>query len=987
MATKRDLSMYTEDSVANYNSAYQYQRWKGASDEDAHSSASGLLEMRKPTTTNTPAPTVNNNRTTTTSSSNSNNSNSYSSSNNSNNYSSSNNNYSSNTSSSRNQNYNYDPNETLDTNKFWATDGKVVVKEWTAQQTWKPDYELNSDARMQEITNNLNAYWQNNREFFKDRATFNQMFSYNSRSNEQKALLDSYWKKKEDESNIAKYTNADSLANWMKNAEITTDQMDLLRANNPELYAQWQKKQQDDIDLRIANFTTPADPTDNAELFNSLIKKLNLEPWDPYQIYDNWYNMAERLGVFKDSEELKSYQAQLNENHSKMEAIMWRYASSAWWTVSDALAAARMQKALAPYQQREVDLQNAYTTLLNGRNSNLAIANQSAQALAMQAQEDQRIFNQRLSWLWFAMTTASYRTPEQQAQLQLQTQAISNDMALLQQSKMNDLSLYNQYATAKLNNQLNSELTDLSVTDPVQQRANLNNVLSQYYAQWWDIIQRPQSQVVDDVLAYAQKNGVSVAEALRKNFVEPLQNKKEYKQKIASSYGMLSQQSIWTVNWRQVIMTTNPNWTISYKYIDDPASVSGGKWAAKPYTQVDSRALNPNPVSTGYTGKTLYDFISNPKNQEWKTWWQCGKFVNDYLESIGVWRYYDNELSTKINSVNTTIATEWAIAVFDYNHKSSDWVNYWHVAIVTKVYNDWSFDVIDSNYDVKNPWKITKRHVPAWTSSLKWFFDPSQPASVTSTASNLSSIDEAKKQNYLEEARRWQMTDSNVTKIWDLAATQWWDAEWREALKQGMQWNLTDTQIKRMDKTDATFNSNPIVKEFQEAVNQIQQLQIALNDSSWVWDMSAIFTFMKTLDPSSVVRESEFQSAANTAWVLNSNAILQKIEKSYDWKFLTPQQRQDFKKIAKEFIRVKANNYQVQYNDLAKRYEQYWIDVNTRWPTNLAEQVMSVLDGWATWPSSDKERYWSWQYSTSWGQSNSNYNDYQTAASFIINWY
>ncbi len=82
------------------------------------------------------------------------------------------------------------------------------------------------------------------------------------------------------------------------------------------------------------------------------------------------------------------------------------------------------------------------------------------------------------------MTTASYRTPEQQAQLQLQTQAISNDMALLQQSKMNDLSLYNQYATAKLNNQLNSELTDLSVTDPVQQRANLNNVLSQYYAQW-----------------------------------------------------------------------------------------------------------------------------------------------------------------------------------------------------------------------------------------------------------------------------------------------------------------------------------------------------------------------------------------------------------------------------------------------------------------------------------------------------------------------
>jgi hypothetical protein len=98
-----------------------------------------------------------------------------------------------------------------------------------------------------------------------------------------------------------------------------------------------------------------------------------------------------------------------------------------------------------------------------------------------------------------------------------------NDMSLLQQSRQNDLALYNAYATAKLNNQLQSELTDLSVTDPTQLRANLNNVLSSYYSQWGDIIQRPQSQVVDDVIAYAQKNGVSIAEALRKNFIEPLQ--------------------------------------------------------------------------------------------------------------------------------------------------------------------------------------------------------------------------------------------------------------------------------------------------------------------------------------------------------------------------------------------------------------------------------------------------------------------------------
>ena len=54
-------------------------------------------------------------------------------------------------------------------------------------------------------------------------------------------------------------------------------------------------------------------------------------------------------------------------------------------------------------------------------------------------------------------------------------------MSLLQQSRQNDLSLYNQYQTTKLQNQLQAELTDLSVEDEQQLKANLNNVLSDYY--------------------------------------------------------------------------------------------------------------------------------------------------------------------------------------------------------------------------------------------------------------------------------------------------------------------------------------------------------------------------------------------------------------------------------------------------------------------------------------------------------------------------
>ena len=586
-----------------------------------------------------------------------------------------------------NQTYNYDPNEKLDTSMFWASDGKVVVKEWTAQQTWRPDYQLDSDARTKEITDNLNAYWQTNREYFQDRNTYNNMFHYNERSDQQKAILDSYWKKKEDMNVAERYNTADGIKSWMNDAEITPDQLNYIKEYSPEAYKEWQQKQIDDINLRIANLATPADPTSNAELFNSLLNKLGLEPWDPYQIYDNWYDMAERLWVFSDSEKLKSYQNQLDQNHSKMESIMSRYANSTWWTVSDALAAARMNKALAPYQQREVDLQNSYTTLLNGRNSNLAIANQSAQALAMQAQEDQRIWNQRLQGLGFAMTTAQYRSPEQQAQLQLQTASIQNDMNLLQTSMQNDLNRYNAYATAKMQNQLQQELTDLSVEDETQLKANLNNVLKTYYDKRWAIIQRPQAEVVEDVIAYAKKNWITVAEALRKNFVEPLQSKKEYKTKVAQDYCMDKYQ-------QQYSYTIDEDWNIK---------ISASWYGEIPESAFKTRAGRQEAYGDVYENSVNWEsYVQNLawSIKDWSYGWQCGAFCNDVLVAWGDSKIFWNTLQDKIKACNVDKdewPQVWYAVVFDLWFTSKDWENHGHVWIISNVNGDGSIDVLESN--------------------------------------------------------------------------------------------------------------------------------------------------------------------------------------------------------------------------------------------------------------------------------------------------
>lgn len=590
-------------------------------------------------------------------------------------------------SQNNNQTYNYDPNEKLDTSMFWASDGKVKVQEWTAQQTWMPDYQLDSDARTREITDNLNAYWQTNREYFQDRNTYNNMFHYNERSDQQKAVLDSYWKKKEDMSVAEKYNTADGIKSWMNDADITPDQLNYIKEYSPEAYQEWQQKQQDEINLRIANLTTPPDPTDNAELFNTLLTKLGLEPWDPYQIYDNWYDMAERLWVFSDSEKLKSYQNQLDQNHSKMESIMSRYANSTWGTVSDALAAARMQKALAPYQQREVDLQNSYTTLLNGRNSNLAIANQSAQALAMQAQEDQRIWNQRLQGLGFAMTTAQYRSPEQKAQLQLQTAQIQNDMNLLQTSMQNDLNRYNAYATAKMQNQLQQELTDLSVEDENQLKANLSRVLDWYYSQRWAIIQRPQAEVVEDVIAYAKKNWITVAEALRKNFVEPLQSKKEYKTKVAQDYWMDKYQ-------QQYSYTIDEDWNIK---------ISASWYGEIPESAFKTRAGRQEAYGDVYENSVNWEsYVQNLawSIKDWSYGWQCGAFCNDVLVAWGDSKIFWNTLQEKIKACNVSKdewPQVWYAVVFDLWFTSKDWENHGHVWVITNVNGDGSIDVLESN--------------------------------------------------------------------------------------------------------------------------------------------------------------------------------------------------------------------------------------------------------------------------------------------------
>ena len=711
----------------------------------------------------------------------------------------------------------FDKNEQLDKSMFNQAPWQITVKEWTAQQTGKPDYQLESDARLNEMKANLDQYFATSPRMFQDRQTFNKMFDYNNReSDAQRELLDSYWKRKQDIDNASKYTSWDGIESWMKDADITTDQLNYIKENSPEAYREWQQKQQDEINLRIANLATPADPTDNAELFNTLLNKLGLEPWDPYQIYDNWYNMAERLWVFSDSEKLKSYQNQLDANHSKMESIMSRYAASTWGTVSDALAAARMQKALAPYQQREVDLQNSYTTLLNGRNSNLAIANQSATALAMQAQEDQRIWNQRLQGLGFAMTTASYRSPEQQAQLQLQTASIQNDLNLLNQSKLNDLNRYNTYATTKMQNQLQAELTDLSVEDEAQLKANLNNALSTYYQQYWDIIQRSQAQTVDDIIAYAKKNGISVAQAMTENFIKPLQNKKEYKNMIAKNYPA---DTTWQQSWQYV---DNGDWTTSLKI--------SWVWQVPDGLNRSQRISEYKDIFNAVWGDVEnFSIALSQAIKDWNTTGWCGEFVNDYLVALGLKQEngFKDYLDQKLTKANTDEPTLWTVAIMDFWVTDENWKPYGHVWVIVWKNPDWSLVITDSNWawdKKKLTHTLTAKDVNKY---VKWYYNPNADLGKWTTATSWGVSDDDI-YNYNDATLNRKLTSEQRQKIMNARNEVYSDpdADIEDILRFSQWWKaLTDNVIQPLNK-------------YAQALTSLWQLTDLLKDANtWpiVW--------------------------------------------------------------------------------------------------------------------------------------------------------
>lgn len=112
-------------------------------------------------------------------------------------------------------------------------------------------------------------------------------------------------------------------------------------------------------------------------------------------------------------------------------------------------------------------------------------------------------------------------------------------------------------------------------------------------------------------------------------------------------------------------------------------------------------------------------------------------------------------------------------------------------------------------------------------------------------------------------------------------------------------WVIDDETFTRQEKLRKEFEASATVKNYLEATQQFAWVISSLWTATWPWDMAAIFAFMKTLDPSSVVRESEFDAAARSIWLWEQAKNFISWDKLVEWVLLTKKWRKTFAEIAK----------------------------------------------------------------------------------------
>lgn len=368
------------------------------------------------------------------------------------------------------------------------TDQKWVMVPLTVNE-----YQDNSTARQNDIIANLNNYKTTNPEYMKDLETFKTTFRVDPKIRTQ-SQIDS----------MLNWFNGYTKWLWFSNTPtselvkkgISNTDLEWLKVNDPNKYTEVKaemEKQKTYYNLKNELYETETPKT--------IMQKIE-EPIGSNKFFDDYKTAI-------NSEEVKGLQTEMSDKEWQMKQLK--------------LDLATIKK----------DVEKAYEGSGATKSKiNAIIADQQTE------------INNKISALGIDYQTAvdKYNSIVKTAKDTMDMWIAQRNMELADRNqRMNELGFYYKYDPVGMTEMANTEFEiknpDIDSPDANTARRALNTELAKYYEKYWDIIIRPQSQALNDIIAQSKAEWLSLSQALKKNFTDPLQEK--------SLYGASLQKNLW----------------------------------------------------------------------------------------------------------------------------------------------------------------------------------------------------------------------------------------------------------------------------------------------------------------------------------------------------------------------------------------------------------------------------------------------------------
>jgi len=337
---------------------------------------------------------------------------------------------------------------------------------------------------------------------------------------------------------------------------------------------------------------------------------------------------------------------------------------------------------------------------------------------------------------------------------------------------------------------------------------------------------------------------------------------------------------------------------------------------------------------------------------DWEKGWQCWEFTNDYLQSLWLSRMFTDPFEKKKAVTNSTTPTVGSVAVMD----SPLYPEYWHTGIVTKVNDDWTIEIKESNVD----WKETINTRTINSNKVFGYYDPNK----WDTKQDITDTREYKQAvNWL----LWQWTESERALIAkDIAQ---YATEQKVSVQEAKAELYPDT-LSRKDRTKLEITiANDLDKDIEwygKSLWQIDIIQTAYDmaqKQNFSWDSInaasqwVLVAFQKMLDPTSVVRESEY--ARSWDWL----SLINRIEWTYTklkqwWAWVSAEDLKEFVDTANAFWNWYKKSLVNFVWRTKKQIDNYWLNEENI----LTKNVLDLYNEIWTPEELRKEHYSDWSY-------------------------